>query len=515
MNPSSGANSSPKRPHYQRQALIRAALGIYGKSASPVESELLAIQEQPSPLMRRFILQGVAREVYKDLGFGVSRCLRSIIPSSKQIEVHRSEKTGATKYANLQTCKSVWVCPVCAARISERRRADLQQAVTNWRQAGGKVIFATYTLAHDFDQPLREVLGALKASHRSLKSGKGWQTIKTDYGFVGSVVATEITYGLNGWHPHLHELLFLEKTVDPKELQADLRDRWLKSLGRHGGSALPSIGLQIEYVDHKIAEYIAKWGHEPSTKWSSAHEMAKSQQKQGRGQSTLTPLGLLEAYKQGVNTAPILHEYALATKGTRQLVWSAGLEEKLGLDLQTDEEIIADNDPHYEILAVFTKQEWSRVLKEPAVVRGKILDLARGGFQPLRDYLLRLGVWRAGVAHDPLPLLESALIGQKQVELTSDVYERWADEMGYWNPAKPLGWRDLLADTPWRGIPNRYNGGETDREESEPDVGGHLVAAVDRPPFRRWEGTNWFISEGILPKTEDQHGQAFLFSPWQ
>ena len=39
----------------------------------------------------------------------------------------------------LQTCGSVWVCPVCGAKVVERRRGEIQQAMAMHRACGGEV----------------------------------------------------------------------------------------------------------------------------------------------------------------------------------------------------------------------------------------------------------------------------------------------------------------------------------------------------------------------------------------
>ena len=48
----------------------------------------------------------------------------------------------------LQTCGSVWVCPVCGAKVVERRRGEIQQAMAMHRACGGEVHLLTLTVPH-------------------------------------------------------------------------------------------------------------------------------------------------------------------------------------------------------------------------------------------------------------------------------------------------------------------------------------------------------------------------------
>lgn len=376
-----------------------------------------------SPLVARFYLQAVARKILRGRKFAVSRCLRALIPNKKTVEIHINETDKRTKYVNLQTCKSVWVCPVCAARITERRRADVQAAILAWQAKGGRVVFATYTLAHQIEDSLYSVFGSLKAARRFTKGGRTYQTIKEVYGVVGSIAATEITYGENGWHPHIHELLFVKHDIQVSDLENDLRARWVAALSLYGRSALPEIGFQLEIVDKKIADYVAKFGHLPvGGGWSSSHEMTKSQQKRSRGKS-LTPWGLLEVSAE-VDTDELFCEYATVTKGTRQIVFSAGLTALLGLQVEEDEDILADNQPEYLPLASLSHYVWQQILQEPSVVRGKILEVARGGYEALRDYLLTLHINIA--APDSIESSPVAVYSSPEPEsLQPTVFKRW------------------------------------------------------------------------------------------
>src|SRR5438552_1083589 len=56
----------------------------------------------------------------------VAFCMRRI--QATTVDVFYSPQHQSAHYGGLMVCGSVWVCPLCAAKISERRRAELEQA---------------------------------------------------------------------------------------------------------------------------------------------------------------------------------------------------------------------------------------------------------------------------------------------------------------------------------------------------------------------------------------------------
>jgi len=78
----------------------------------------------------RFALQDHAREV---LGGRLKVCCRAIATHRKLDTASRTTKhvevvqhtSGSLSYGNLVKCGSVWVCPVCSAKIVAGRREEL------------------------------------------------------------------------------------------------------------------------------------------------------------------------------------------------------------------------------------------------------------------------------------------------------------------------------------------------------------------------------------------------------
>ena len=91
----------------------------------------------PSVVAFRYALQSAARDLVPSSRTRV--CMRYRISKEKPVEVWHSPGNESAHYGNLMTCGSVWHCPVCAAKITERRRIEIQQAVDSHLSSGGFV----------------------------------------------------------------------------------------------------------------------------------------------------------------------------------------------------------------------------------------------------------------------------------------------------------------------------------------------------------------------------------------
>ena len=90
--------------------------------------------------VQRFALQSVARSILPESR--TAKCLR-IRAHDCDVQVWKSKEHGTASYGGLQTCGSVWTCPVCAAKIAERRRVELLDAMELHKAQGGAVYLLT------------------------------------------------------------------------------------------------------------------------------------------------------------------------------------------------------------------------------------------------------------------------------------------------------------------------------------------------------------------------------------
>jgi hypothetical protein len=337
------------------------------------------VRDAKAARLERWALQSAARELLPTEA--VSYCMRRVVPSpdgSKDgVGVWYSESVKKAHYKNLATCHSVWSCPICSAKITERRRVELTEAME--RATGLRAVLATFTMHHDRRDDLSELLADLLEAYRAFQSGKGWTLITQSFGFVGSVRALEVTHWLNGWHPHLHVLMFFREGVDLSGLADALTDRWLASLAKRGRTADREHGLQISDRKGDVARYIQKFGHDPSpNRWTVEHELVKSPAKMGVGEHR-TPMQLLRDYLHGDKRSGYLFkEYAQVLKGRHQLQWSRGLRKLLGLVKEaTDQELAERSEQDAALLATLSLKQWRIILAHDA--RGEVLEVAHGG----------------------------------------------------------------------------------------------------------------------------------------
>lgn len=254
--------------------------------------------------------------------------------------------SGDARIENMMMCNSVWACPVCAARITEKRRVQLDQVIAGAKAVGWGMALITMTLSHVSHMGLFASLNAVKEAQRRFKSGRWFQNVSKDFGWKGSIQATEVTYGKeNGWHPHIHMLVFFEWPLSPAllaALESQLKAAWIDRLKKQGYGASWEHGLDIRTADSDIADYVAKFGREPqSGKWGAAHELAKLPVKTGRDDEHYTPFQLLDLFASGESWAgDRFAEYAATMKGRRQLVGLADMAAELGVDIEADEDVI-------------------------------------------------------------------------------------------------------------------------------------------------------------------------------
>ncbi len=334
---------------------------------------------------------------------GLCRTVRTA-PTVQLCSRVKPDGSGRLVIRGIATCGSVHSCPQCAAVILSKRADELKTALDNHERE--KVAIATFTLRHHHGIPLRVLRTLLGRAYSEMWAGKTGQRLKARLRMVGHVRAAEQTYGKNGWHPHLHCLLFFDKPPGQDWVKL-LSDRWkqvveqihgrieralsmglreydwhaerwrpttddelnaqreklarllgaknarkehlrsdveafAKGFARMGSlsSVLPDDehGVQAEVISskEKTAFYLAKMGCELS---GILNKDAKP------GHFTHWQLGQMAA--NGEEWAALLwREHAEAMMGARQLTWSRGLRELLGLmPERPDAEIAAEQTP--------------------------------------------------------------------------------------------------------------------------------------------------------------------------
>lgn len=327
------------------------------------------------------------------------------------VAIKRREVNGQSiaSYQGLMTCGSVWSCPRCSAVIAHTRSAEIAPAVRECYRLGGKVYLLTLTMRHTSKDRLAQLWDGLSAGWRSAFGTRKWtgQRARTVmragkptlvaarvgdaelFDIAGMTRVVEATYGGptrggNGWHLHIHALVFtasgMESALRPElplwcdgldrewfarnTFAARIHERWSNGLRKAGFRSPGSVAVDVRDVAADGADYIGRYLSKATCDAATkmGFEIAGGQvEKSARTQRNRTPFEILvdlassvDARDFGVRTPrhwsvveagqgdwavidsdsgevvavtplgewAVWHEWEQASKGRRQLLWS-------------------------------------------------------------------------------------------------------------------------------------------------------------------------------------------------
>ena len=337
------------------------------------------------------------------------RVVSGVKGSGGKVEVRKCLSAGTTFFSGLQTCTSIWTCPVCAAKISERRRIEVLTAMDLHKAAGGVHGLMTLTHRHSRHDVLVDTL-ARQATALAIFNADG--SVKATYremGIIGAIRALEVTASHrseanNGWHVHVHTLQFggIGDGLAPRT--AEQMQVWETTLYRRWASACKRAGLGVPDREHGVrldsgnnaASYVAKMGLEQSKHWNASHEVTKGHLKKSRsGESPWDLLRAVDADATDKQAGRLFVEYAEAFAGRKQLFWSRGLKKRYAMPDLTDAEIAAKKEEKSIVVAVIEREQWRDVLAVGG--RATVKRLALFGTEAVMRYLTTI----AGRAKPP------------------------------------------------------------------------------------------------------------------
>jgi len=293
-----------------------------------------------------------------------ARCgKRRIAPS---VQVQRASDQQTVGISGTVTCGSPWSCPSCACRIYTRRATDVRAAAETWAgpleiRGDGSLSLMTLTVRHALGDDLRDVRRTLTDAWRRLFQGRAGQHLRRALGIKHHVRSLEVTHGANGWHPHLHVLVFHAKCPEPGSLDA-LRERWQHVVSCIAPSATPDLEHGADMRASHRTDYLSKLGL----------EVASILTKQGK-RGSRTPWQIAGDVQRGDATARRLWiDYTEAMHGARQLTWSRHARRSLGLcGRDTDGEAVEE--PPSMLLVSVPAEVWDPCTK----LRGWLVELHR------------------------------------------------------------------------------------------------------------------------------------------
>jgi len=278
-------------------------------------------------------------------------------------------------------------------KLSERKRVEVEAAIEVAKAMGRRAVLLTLTFSHGQGDRLADLLDKLlKAFEAGFSKNKGGRVFKQRLDMLGMIKALEITWGRdNGFHPHLHVLLFVGKEApSASEIQEMASSLWVKACKAVGLNAHPRIGCNVQ-EGNSASAYISKMGldNKPAA-WTLGAEMTKGASKNGRatGFSILQLVDLAASGDKSAIAAWV--EYAKATEGRHPLRWSNGLRKALGMGAtRTDEDLAAETeDESARVFSLFTGKAWKHIYINGLWPR--LADLIEIDFDQARDFIVTI-----------------------------------------------------------------------------------------------------------------------------
>lgn len=150
----------------------------------------------------------------------------------------------------------------------------------------------------------------VRKAWRAQLQGRSWQQYKRDRG-IQLIAAEEVTFGDNGWHPHMHVLLLpsREQSTDLHQVDAMWwHDKWARNVARVlGKQHVPSREHGTDLRPCRVDQYLSKLGI----------ELTDSGAVKARSPFALLKDGRLDKYL----------ELQLSRTRARDVTWSTGLRE--------------------------------------------------------------------------------------------------------------------------------------------------------------------------------------------
>jgi hypothetical protein len=230
-----------------------------------------------------------------------------------------------------------------------RRARQIETALRAHVDAGGSALLATYTVPHTRDESLSVVLARLADTWRRYAK-HAWRDVLGAH-YVGNVRALEVTYGVNGWHPHYHVLIYVSAGLPYlTPISVVLSERWSRVAGADWRADVRQVARDGVVA---VARYLTTDGIA-----GASYEVASPAAKIPSGRSYTQLLYDYARYRSSVDAA-LIYEYAAALHGVHHLTVSPRLRRLYDfVDPALNWSEIADED----VIALLNSDEWLSIL---------------------------------------------------------------------------------------------------------------------------------------------------------
>lgn len=278
-------------------------------------------------------------------------------------------------------------CPTCGRKLAHGRAEEIREAIENTLARGGGSYMIMLTLPHGPKDRLSDLLDSTWRAWGKVNQGRAWVEDQELFGVFGTIRSLEATYGNNGWHPHLHVLIFTEEKLDRvsrEALSARIYHRWGRKIAAQGHGEVRQELFKLIPVQtaEAIGRYLSKVtgdDHEGRTfePRKAGLEMARGDLKVGK-KNGLSPLQILDIAlempdePEGVAAAELWRSWEKSVTGRQLIRWSGRgdgfLKRILNVADLTDEDILEAKEAA-TVTVPLTVAQWQVLRNNPHRIR--------------------------------------------------------------------------------------------------------------------------------------------------
>lgn len=285
------------------------------------------MKSTPNERIYRYELLDSALQLYKKYGLedrlsGLCSCSRysplkafgfSVLPD------------GSVVMEGLNKCHCRSSCPVCGYGEQISTMNEIQRGIWNARHMGFGVYLVTFTFRHGAGDDLSVIQSAFSEARQRLYRNHSYRDFMKSLGYLGRISDYEVQLcGINGFHPHSHELFIMDPDMDLQMVQDLTADYWLEALSSVGLSAKRDISVDV--LGYRgVGDYITKMGAELC--------LGNYTKDSWDGSSSMSPFRCLAKYHdtQDDYFGVWWVDYVMNVRRKRMLGWSRGLKDRLNV----------------------------------------------------------------------------------------------------------------------------------------------------------------------------------------
>lgn len=187
----------------------------------------------------------------------VSACHRVRIDEEVTISIEKQH----AHFGGLVTCRSKQ-CPVCYTKRAAEQH-DLVFEIMRVAEQEETPVYSymgTLTISHGLGDSPGKVSRGIRKAFRAMLQGKWAQKLKKDFDY-SYISKFEVTFGQNGWHPHIHFMFLTPRVIDEQELDILRRrifDRWKSIVEKHIGQKHSPLYSCFRLDPRNCADYLTE-----------------------------------------------------------------------------------------------------------------------------------------------------------------------------------------------------------------------------------------------------------------